>query len=118
MKTLRVEGHSDDTLVVYGDVPRGTHTHDDCANLLLRAFLVDAGNDGRVLITGVYGKVRHGTWALGLALYDEADSWPAWAQPRWRADGYSPIMELTVPDHAVVTLDTVDGKPRDERKSP
>lgn len=112
MKALRIEGHSDDTVVVYGTAT-GTLSHDDCANSTVRAFLVDAGADGRVLITAVYGKVRNATWSIGLALFDEDDPWPEWAQPKWRSDGYSPVMLLTVPDHATVALDTVDGEARE-----
>lgn len=107
MKRLEARGSSDDTFGVYGAGP--SDDHDDCAKFTVRAFLVDAGDDGRVLVTGVYGKVKNGTWSIGLAPFDEDDEWPVWAQPTWSVDGYTPVMALMVPDHATVTLSTVDG---------
>lgn len=107
MKRLEARGSSDDTFGVYGhniDVE-----HDDSARGMVRAVLVDAGNDGRILVTGVYGHTG-GTWSIGLALVEEDDLWPSWARPEWGAAGYTPVMELMVPDHATVTLALVDGK--------
>lgn len=113
MKRLEARGSSDDTFGVYNVGPSGRlsgEDHDDCANFRVRAFLVDAGADGRILVTGAYGRAT-GTWAIGLSPVDEDDDWPTWAHPSWSKDGYTPVMALAVPDHATVTLSTIDGGP-------
>lgn len=115
MKKLEARGSSDDTFGVYTvrhdkGARLSGEDHDDCANFSVRAFQIDAGPDGRVLVVGVYGHCPNATWAIGLSPVDEEDPWPAWAQPRWSVDGYTPVMTLEVPDHATVRLAAVDGK--------
>jgi len=114
VKRVEFSGHSDDTfgwdLFDHAEKRVGGDDHDDCANSRLRAFLVSSST-GRVVITGVYGKLLGATWAIGLGLAEEDDPWPPWAQPVWSARGYTPILSLLVPDDAKVELWAIDGEP-------
>ncbi len=115
MKRVEFSGHSDDTfgwnLFDPDEKSVGGDDHDDCANSKLRAFLISS-TTGRVVVTGVYGKLLGATWAIGLGLAEEDEAWPDWArQPIWSARGYTPVLSLLVPDDAKIELWAVDGKP-------
>ena len=115
MKRLEFSGHSDDTfgwdLFDPDEKSVGGDDHNDCASSKLRAFLISSST-GRVVVTGVYGKLLSATWTIGLGLAEEDETWPDWArQPIWKARGYTPVLSLLVPDDAKIELWAVDGKP-------
>lgn len=118
-KLIQFRGHSDDTFGWDHLDPNGKRfdgdDHDDCANMKTRGFLVSS-TTGRVVVTGVYGKLPGGTWAVGMGLMDEDEPWPEWAQnPAYSAEGYTPILSLLVPDDAEIELISIDGdKPEPE----
>ena len=114
MRTIEFAGHSDD---VFGWSEYDAHRkrlrgdeHDDCSNGKVRVFRVESPSTGAVLVSGAYHKCLTAVWTVGLAPVDEDVPLPEWAtMPRFRTDGYTPVMTLTVPDDATVGLESVDG---------
>lgn len=96
MKTLRFEGHSDDTFGEYGV----THIdHDNCANGSPIVFEVSAEGKS-ILVTGKYDRWDIGTWDIGVSIVEE-DNCPDWAM-RIRFEGYTTVLEIDVPDDVTV----------------
>ena len=120
MKIIEFRGHSDDTfgfdvLDQAGKI-LDRDDHDDCAKGTVRAYQVESAATGTaVIVTGVYGKCPRATWAIGISPDDEDIAIPTWAaSPRFKTDGYTPVLSLVVPDDAVVRLVCVDGRYQDE----
>jgi hypothetical protein len=94
VKTLRFEGHSDDTFGEYGVT---MDDHDNCANGTPIAFLVSAGND-RLSVVGKY----NGCWLIGTQLVMEGDALPSWPMRFEAEHDYSHALVIDVPDDATV----------------
>lgn len=117
MKIIEFRGHSDDTfgydvIDAEGKIA-DRDDHDDCANGTVRAYQIESASTGTaVVVIGVYSKCPGATWAIGLAPDDEDIAIPDWAtSPKFRTDGYTPVMSLVAPDDAIVQLVCVDGRP-------
>lgn len=106
MKTLRFEGHSDDT---FGEYNVSHIDDDDCATHTHRAFRVSAGGES-VVVVGVFAPTHTpGSWVVGIQL-DDVDGdgggpLPSWPMRFVKAHRpYSPALEIDVPDDVVVEL--------------
>lgn len=95
MKTLKFEGCSDDTFEEYGIT--GTSV-DNCASCKPIQCLIRSGDES-MLVVGMYNDAHHigGCWVIGISMEDEGKGLPTWAT-RFTAGGYSPILEVDVPD--------------------
>ena len=102
MKTLMFEGHSDDT---FGELTTG-EDHDNCANnapIIFKVLSLSAG--AGVLVIGHYHLAPDGVWTIGLAPVQEDSPIPDWPTRFRLSDrGYSPALEIDVPDDAHVEL--------------
>lgn len=93
MGTLRFYGASDDLLEVEGDFEEEYPAHG-------HTFVTVHAPDG----TFVEVHAEHGNtgWFVGLGGLDEDDIWPDWGfrylNPATHGSGYSPVLEITVPD--------------------
>lgn len=109
-------GYSDDTFGYSFVEPNGKRSggddHDDCANSRVRAWRVLDPTGAGVLVVGAYSKVIPGVWFVGLAPLDEDVPFPPWAEAgRWRAENYSTVLRLELPEGSTIKLDSVDGDP-------
>ncbi|MBQ9898537.1 MAG: hypothetical protein IJM44_03670 [Ruminococcus sp.] len=98
MKTLRFEGHSDDTFGEYET------THDDvdnCGSGRPIQCVVEADSTALV-VTGQYNRHGTGTWDIGISLQDEELSLPDW-DIRVSFEGYTTVLEIDVPDDVELT---------------
>jgi hypothetical protein len=103
MKTLRFEGHSDDTFGEYGVYDED---HDNCADGEPITFRVSAGIEGLYVIGQYAGKAwPGGVWMIGVAQLDEDVPLPTWSM-RFETSGsqYSPVLVIEAPDSVVVEL--------------
>lgn len=99
MKTLRFEGHSDDT---FGEYAETNDDYDNCASgKPIRWRVHSESTGGGLLVYGQHCPEPAMTWGVGVAKLDEDQvvDWPV----RMRFDGYKTAMEIDVPDDATVT---------------
>ena len=102
-RTLVFWGHSDDVICIdncYG--PK------DNEEVYHSPILVTDADNHRVYIHVEYGKARTGCWMVGIGPVDEDEDLPEWAQPTIRFEGYTAMLELTVPADVYVVI------PKDE----
>lgn len=101
---LTFQGDSDDTFGYEWENGCGDD-HDDCARGTVRVYEVKTPADGRIAVGGTYGHAC--TWAIGLALIEDDEGLPAWAQAATfgvATNGYSVTLTMDVPDGTTVTL--------------
>lgn len=100
MATLRFEGYSDDTFGEY----EHTHTdYDNCASGKPIQCLVEAGGQ-KMYVIGQYAHPTDGCWTIGITPYNEDTPIPDWDIRMCGIDcGYSPMLEMTVPDDVKLT---------------
>ena len=103
MRTIKFQGHSDDVFEIHGTVPsRGEPHQSDCYERFASVKIV-YGEFG-VWVHGRYAPAdTAATWMIGIAPLDEDIPLPGWAM-RWGTaeNGYSPILEIDIPDDAFV----------------
>lgn len=109
MKTLRFEGHSDDTFGEYGVT---NDDYDNCASGTPIDWIVTAPSqpDVGLVVTGQHCPGLSGSWLVGISSYDPKfhdlamPSWPARFVPDLsRAAGQrNPVLEVDVPDDFVL----------------
>lgn len=116
MKRVEFRGEGDDifgfAVLGAGDKRIAGDDHDDCAEMTVRAYRIESVSTGTaVIVVGVYGRCPAGTWAIGISPDDEDVAIPVWAeQPRFKTDGYTPVMTLEIPDDSTIKLVRVDGQ--------
>lgn len=102
---LKFYGSSDDLFIVDSD-PKGICEEIGCyermAAYRLRDAADESGNTG-LFVTGRYAddSYREGVWTVGIAPLDEDVPLPDWAITV-RAEKYTAVVELVVPDTVVV----------------
>lgn len=112
MIVVEFRGHSDDTFGYEFVGTRRGDDHDDCANGKVRAWRVLDPTGAGVLVVGAYNKVLPGVWFVGIAPLDEDVPLPQWAMDgKWRAENYTTVLRLELPDGSTIKLDSVDGDP-------
>lgn len=95
MKTLRFEGHSDDTFGEYG---WSNEDFDNCASERPIICTVQSGKD-RLNVIGQYGLDGVAPcWTIGIQLVDEGDELPLWPIRFERCHSYSHALVMDVPD--------------------
>jgi hypothetical protein len=104
MRTLVFQGHSDDLFCMEGE-RRGEPDEMGCFGGAAAARIATAEGVG-LIVVGTYSMARlprTGGWIIGLSQLDEDVPLPDWPM-RWRTaeNGYSPRLEIDVPDAAVV----------------
>ncbi len=110
MKTLRFEGHSDDT---FGEVDVFQDDHDNCANGKPIPYLVrDTATGEGLIITGRYADGDNCGWSIGVGNYDPAGddvampNWPMRIEPQKPFSpgrtSYQPSLLIEVPDTVVI----------------
>ena len=98
MKTLKFEGHSDDTFGEYGITHKDV---DNCASGKPIQCLINS-REGRLLVVGQYAESHlSGCWIIGVSMADEDEPIPEWPiRVKSAENGYSPQLEIVVPDDA------------------
>lgn len=104
MKTMKFEGHSDDTFGEYGVTK---DDYDNCACGEQIAIRVKDEHGNGFVVVGHYDgsnmlKCQPPCWLIGIQPLDEGEPIPRWPM-RWGLSdsGYSPSLEIDVPDSAV-----------------
>ena len=101
MKTLKFEGGSDDTFGEYGI----THQEVDSCSKNTPIQCVISSKEGSLVIIGHYHlHPTDGCWTIGIAQLKENELIPAW-DTRFKIEhcGYSPVLEIDVPDDFKLT---------------
>lgn len=102
MKTLVFQGYSDDT---FGELECFGITVDNYANQKPIQCHVKS-SEGELLVVGQYAKSHlTGCWVIGISMIDEnvpIPNWPIRFLPV--KEGYSPILEIDVPDDVTLTF--------------
>lgn len=96
MKTLKFEGHSDDT---FGEYAVTHEDIDNCASLKPIQCLITS-SDGAMLIVGQYSSNHiSDCWVIGISMANDKTPLPEWPiRFKTAASGYSPVLEVDVPD--------------------
>lgn len=98
MKTLVFEGYSDDT---FGEFECFNITIDNCGtNEPIQCRITSS--EGELLVVGQYGDSHISPcWVIGISMVDEDVPIPNWNIRYLPVEhGYSPILEIDVPDDA------------------
>jgi hypothetical protein len=108
VKTLRFEGHSDDT---FGEYNVLQDDYDCCASGRPIVFRVDDPRETEevgLLVIGQYAgrewlPDQPGCWMIGIQQLEEDIPLPPWPM-RWSTadSGYSPRLEIDVPDNVLI----------------
>lgn len=101
---LKFKGYSDDTFGEYGITGEVV---DNCGTMEPIQCIVDGGECGRLMVIGQYSKAScgNGCWMIGISKVEEEDVLPDWKISLLQGDmGYSPALELELPDGVEVTL--------------
>jgi|GEM_PF-521335 len=115
-KTLRFEGHSDDT---FGEYAVTSEDHDNCASGEPIEWTITSPSSPGVglVVTGQHCPGESGSWLVGIASYDPEfndnamPAWPARFVPDLRraAGQRNPVLEIDVPADFVLHCLQRDG---------
>ena len=99
MKTLKFNGYSDD---IFGEYHISDVEVDNCASGKPIQCKISS-SEGELIVVGQYNRNKNGCWDVGISQVDEGVSIPCWPV-RFSGEGYSAVLEIDVPDDAVLTF--------------
>lgn len=99
-RTLKFYGASDDLFEVHDST--GKETDEYPAYKPATVQVSTNGGSVGLYVTAHYAVAPCGCWTIGIAPIDEDQPLPGWPM-RWRAEGYSTVLEIEVPADAIVT---------------
>lgn len=101
---LEFEGYGDGLLGAYGVTGKDI---DNGGTMEPIQCVVDAGTHGRLMVIDQYSKAScsNGYWIIGISKVEDDDELPDWNISLLQGEvENSPLLELELPDEAVVTL--------------
>ena len=101
MRKIAIYGHSDDLLEIEGDRLSGEPDEISAVSGRLSdaIYLKITDGDQGLIVSGEYGRVN-GCWVLGVTMLEEDIPLPGWVRGITAKHGYSPALELELPESA------------------